>query len=103
MSVDMVALYEEGASIAAVAEAAGLSYRQARAQLLDAGVTLRPSSVVRKETLALADEAARLYASMPIKAVADRMGLSYTWTHELLHLAGAPIRDSQGLPRKAVA
>jgi hypothetical protein len=104
MSVDIVALYGEGCSIPTVAEAAGLSYRRARDQLLAAGVTIRPCSTIREETLQLAEDAAELYGRrMTVRQVAGRMGLSYSYTHRLLRIAGVAMRDSHGRPRKAVA
>ncbi|MEU2265022.1 helix-turn-helix domain-containing protein [Streptomyces olindensis] len=96
MSVDVVALYDEGLGIRSVAARIGRSFEYTRVRLHQAGVEMRQHTA-STEPDPIAQEFARLYDDrLSIRAVGEATGYPASYVRRQLLLAGVELRPSGG-------
>ncbi len=98
---ELVAAYTDGQTLEGLSAAYGLSYRQVRERLLDAGVTLRPAKIPLRPT---PPGLVTAYCSgLSLRATAAQFGLSYNATRDMLLRAGVGLRSPGAPPASQAA
>ena len=93
---ELVAAYAAGRTVDELVAACGLSYRETRRRLIDAGVTMRPQ---QRQTRPAPPGLVEAYRSgLSIRATGAQFGVSYNVTRRMLLQAGIGLRSRGAAP-----